>query len=1498
MWFVAARAITDKVKEAEGVKHIGHSPRARTPGPHYNKNYTAREGGWLMIQINWDNFRTYNQDARGVRFKFEDLCRQLFANENLSNNKQFKYLHSNPNNYGLEAEPIFDESRQLWIGFQAKFFDNAVGYNKIQESAEKIVEYYTGKAGKVDLVYLFCNKPITSTAETFVSTVNLLKKHNIELQLITDTAILDLVINKYPYLGLYYFCNHTINFDWFITHANHMYDDLGERYNRKFNVETDFLDELSLFVHDQRAVDCLNTKKKELLEEIDKQYWKRDQYRSYLYVLREAILSLTDVTSESLCTALEWQDIVKQRIQTEREKYAKAVESLKREQKEAYDNVYNNAGSKEAKSRLLEKAHELGRQIDDLTVLIDLPEAVAITDRERSLLQGKVMLLSGRAGTGKSQLLATKTKTLLDAKRTALLLVAGIYFTADPIQEQIIKNLRLDFRFEELIDVLETIGEKNNCIVPVFIDAINETWNNKLWKTGLPLIADKVKHAPMVRLVVSYRPEYENIVIPDSMSSAGGDIVRIYHCGFEDNSIAAVREFLNYYNIPFTPLEYFGYEMSNPLFLTLYCKTYNGEEVSLPTLYERLIEKANANIYSAREEDLRRLGYSANDDLLLPLIIQIAEYLVTHDERSISKAELSKLSYWTEYGLTPPPYITCLIKENILHDTTFDNVEKLYFAYDQMNDYYCAKAIMDMRSTKDEVRQYLSEKVLGIENNKLGFSRNIDLFVNTCVLYAEKYGEECIDVIDTLTEDNERWEVFSRYVKSFEWRKTRAISRNIFTELLNKYPCGPDDLWPMLIGNSVKVSHPFNADFLHEFLSRYKLNRRDYLWTAYVNKLTWDDSDRVVQLIQMYDRGEKLEVKNEKQVELLLTLFAWILTSTNRWLRDYTSKAMIEILKENFDLCKPLLEKFKNVNDPYVVQRLYGVIFGACCKRKVGSLKELAECVYQNVFNQDKVYPDILLRDYARLIIEKFLTEEPGYRGIIERDKIVPPYTSDPIPDIDDQHYQDIDYNGAMLRLVMSMRIEKLGGYGDFGRYVFQSKLSSFDVDMYKMYNYAIYHIINDLGFSEDLFGDHDKNVRGYDRHLTVKTERIGKKYQWITLYEMLARVSDHCKMIDRWNFPAVGEVKFEGAWDPYVRDFDPTLNSKFMVCNDAPIFKALEDHRAGGIEENKTSDISTPELSKAWMEHKGIFYKDLKDTLILTDDSGEQWVSLTKYCDTGRENLDIEKLSVWSWLYAYFMTSEQADAFLRCAERGLPVISNDIASHHETYVVFNREYPWSPSCKQFEEYAWVNAHLKTGEKETITETIQVPDYSAFEALLRRYSISEEDEKVSDDELIEEDEEEKLSIPEIKYKEETIQREVELEIGKILHTTTELLWEEEYDATKEEAISRSFPCGELIKTMGLRQMNADGFFYDAEGKLAAFDTNLTQKVNSVVVRKDILDCFLSKTGWKLVWVVDAEKEIHARDFSIISWSDWEAVFVYEGDHIVGDIHWLPEGNRW
>ena len=1443
------------------------------------------------MRINWENFLTYNHDVRGVQFKFEDLCRQLFANENLSENKQFRYLHANPNNHGLETEPIYDEKNRRWIGFQAKFFDHNVKYKQIKDSAEKTVEYYTGKEGNVDLIYLFCNKPIMSSSTGYQNAVECLRKANIEIQLITDTAILDLVRNKYPYLGLYYFGSHSISSGWFVTHTEYMLSELGERYNRDFNVETVFSDELSLFIHDQKAVEYLNGKKRHLIDEIQS-LLSYCHEKTYLRKLEESVSALSEVDIETLYESIEWDSAVRLSVATFLDELAKERKNLEAERNEKYTFFCDKERDRKERNKAFKRYQDLESEIHKLNTLIELPDKIIISERERQLLQGNILTVSGRAGTGKSQLLASKTQSLFGDERIGLLLIAGIYFTDEPIHEQIMKNLGLNYSLEDLIDILETVGEKDNCIVPIFIDALNETWNKKLWKLGLPSIIDKVKRSPMVRLVLSYRSEYQESILPDSFLMSRKDVVTMVHRGFEYNSIQAITEFLNHYNIPFTPLEYFGYEMSNPLFLTLYCKTYNGEEVSLPELYDRVIAHANKNICRIFAKELQQKGYIGDEDILSSLITEISEWLVQQEKRFIPKKELIHLSFWTEYGMRVAPFVSQLLKEHILLDSIFEGVETMYFAFDQMNDYYCAKAIIKKCQTRKETRTYLSEKILKIHKGELGSSWNIDMFVNACALYAEKYGEECIDIIDNVESFDDKWLIFSRYIDSFQWRNSRYIPTEYLSTLLKKYPCRPEDLWPMLIGNSVKTSHPFNADYLHSFLCGYKLNKRDYLWTIYINQLTDNDTDRTIQLIEMYDRGEKLEITNEKQIELLLTLFGWILSSSNRWLRDYTSKAMIEILKEHFSLCQGILEKFKNVDDPYIIQRLYGIVFGACCKSAEASgIKSLAEYVYNTVFNQEKVYPDILLRDYARLIIERFLYENPEYSGIIKRDKIVPPYNSNVIPEIEDQHYLEKKYNGAMFWLIHSMRFEGMGMYGDFGRYVFQRALRSFDVDDKKMFNYAVYYIQTELGFSEKYFGEHDQHCGSYDRHRTVKIERIGKKYQWITMYNMLARIADHCKMVDRWNYSVKEEVKFEGAWAPYVRDFDPTLNKKFMVCEAAPQFDVLDELIAKGREENNHTDISTEEAQKDWLETKGIFLDELKDTLILTDHDGIRWICLTKYCDTGCRDLDIEKLQVWSWLYAYFVTPEQADELSRCAENGISVITDDTASHNETYCVFNREYPWAPSCRESNAYAWVDVHLQTNEYETVTETVKVSNFSLIETLLHKYSCLSDDKGLVGEESADGGEDD-FEGSEISSKQKIIQRQIEKKIGKILHATTDLLWEEEYDATKENTISRSVPCAELIEMMNLSQQEEDGFYYDSNGILAAFDTDLTQGVNSVVVRKDILDVFLDNKGMKLIWLVDAEKEIHAEDYSITKWSDWEAVFIYEGCCVAGKIHGL------
>lgn len=133
----------------------------------------SRKGNTMAVEINWDNFSLYNNGPDGLRTKFENLCRQLFANEYLSGNRFTKHLHSNPNNPGIESEPILDESSNQYVGYQAKFFERDVDYAQILHSMEEAVKYYDGK---LDRIVLYCNKAITSTCAGYSKIVGFLEK--------------------------------------------------------------------------------------------------------------------------------------------------------------------------------------------------------------------------------------------------------------------------------------------------------------------------------------------------------------------------------------------------------------------------------------------------------------------------------------------------------------------------------------------------------------------------------------------------------------------------------------------------------------------------------------------------------------------------------------------------------------------------------------------------------------------------------------------------------------------------------------------------------------------------------------------------------------------------------------------------------------------------------------------------------------------------------------------------------------------------------------------------------------------------------------------------------------------------------------------------------------------------------------------------------------------------------------------------------------------------
>lgn len=150
--------------------------------------------------LTWAQFAVCNDNTTHA---FETMVRRLFSLEFLGDSM---IPHSNHNTPGVEVLPILeaphsDGSKQKKISFQAKYFEGNINYAQIKDSMNQAIKHY---GEDLDLIYLFCNKTLTTTTKGYKDSKALLEKAGIELYPISNTEVLDLVA-KYKDIANYFF---------------------------------------------------------------------------------------------------------------------------------------------------------------------------------------------------------------------------------------------------------------------------------------------------------------------------------------------------------------------------------------------------------------------------------------------------------------------------------------------------------------------------------------------------------------------------------------------------------------------------------------------------------------------------------------------------------------------------------------------------------------------------------------------------------------------------------------------------------------------------------------------------------------------------------------------------------------------------------------------------------------------------------------------------------------------------------------------------------------------------------------------------------------------------------------------------------------------------------------------------------------------------------------------------------------------------------------------
>jgi hypothetical protein len=260
-----------------------------------------------------------------------------------------------------------------------------------------------------------------------------------------------------------------------------------------------------------------------------------------------------------------------------------------------------------------------------------------------------------------------------------------------------------------------------------------------------------------------------------------------------------------------------------------------------------------------------------------------------------------------------------------------------------------------------------------------------------CIQIPERTGQELISLAPKV---GDRWGIGDAFRQSIVWRASTAFSEDT-REVLNTLIRSDhdwDDTLNVLLTVATLPEHPFNADFLDQWLRQDSMPERDAWWSIYLQH-AWGNHGAVDRLVDWASSVTPSTALDGETVDLCAKALAWMGTTSNRFLRDRATKALVSLLTGRLGAVVRLVHRFADVDDPYVVERIYAVAYGTAMRsHNPAEVGALAACVYARVFASGAPPAHILLRDYARGVIERAIHLGANVDVVAER--IRPPYAS------------------------------------------------------------------------------------------------------------------------------------------------------------------------------------------------------------------------------------------------------------------------------------------------------------------------------------------------------------------------------------------------------------------------------------------------------------------------------------------------------------------------
>ncbi len=1033
------------------------------------------------------------------------------------------------------------------------------------------------------------------------------------------------------------------------------------------------------------------------------------------------------------------------------------------------------------------------------------------------------MLLVGHAGTGKTHLFADAANNHIESGSPAVLLL-GIEFTNDEPWSQILRLLHLDCTRDEFLGALESAAQSSGMRAVVFIDALNEVEDPEKWQTWLPSMLKCLERYPWIAIAVSLRSSYEELIFPDGLEP--DTVVRRVHNGFVGHEYQAAKVFFEFYNVQLPSVPVLNPEFQNPLFLRCLCQGLHNRRLStipkgihgISRVFEFFLDSINKKLAQPGF-----LDYDPTSRLVHKATSQLAAWLSQQGlyalPRSKARAICDDMHPNTGYDNSLFRHLMSegvLVKTGRHHDSE-GHEEMVAFSYQRLADHLIMQELLRKYvAPENPVEAFANEPMCCYFEDEAACWYNQGLTEALAIQGPEILGKEIFELVPELQDATP---VSQAFIESLLWRDPRTISEKCLP-YINEFVVPEEDLHCKFLDAILTIAsnpeHAFNADLLHRHLMKFEMAERDAWWSIFLhNEYSNGENGAVNRLIDWAWSETSKDHISDESIRLAGTALIWFLTTSNRFLRDGTTKALVSLFVNRIHVLCQVIPNFVKVNDLYVSERLYSVAYGCALRSNDSDAKmSLAQLVYDVVFKDGAPPCHVLLRDYARGVVEVALRDDLDIKGI-ELHKIKPPYKSNwplEIPSEDELQWRPYAIYESVMR------------YGDFARYILRSDAGRLDwldrpleadspshssaslAERHKLalpVNIAqrwILKRVRDFGWTEDRFDQFDSNVNRYSDagRGAAKPERIGKKYQWIAYHEFLAHLADNLEFQgDYWSEE---RAVYEGPWQLSRRDIDPS--------------SLLKRTRRSSWESN-VSTWWVPVQFDAWMDEPDeILWRKHLDLLpsigplpIVSDPAtGREWFVLECLYDweeptqPGVDKLSISRRYIWYILKSYLVKSDDEECFCNWA-KDRHFMNRWMPESHQQTNIFLGEFFWAPAF----EYSNTPYHGHQGWTKIALHPLPC---------------------------------------------------------EVLVTTDQYLQERVYDCSIEDSTSMYLPAKWIVDNMDLSWHGEDGCYFDSTGHLVAQDPSIRAKgPRALLMDKDLTTEFLDKEGYRLVWTLLGEKDI-------------------------------------